>query len=181
MTTETLESLGISQEDVLERVSEKMTDRLMAEYGDEGEIGRLLEKRVIEKVNAAVEEIAGRNVLPNVAQYVENLTLQQTNQWGERRGESLTFTEYLVQRVEHYMNEKVDRDGKSKREDSFGWRPAQTRIAHLVHEHLHWSIETAMREALADANSKIVGGIEGAVKIALKELENKLKVNVKTR
>jgi hypothetical protein len=63
--------------------------------------------------------------------------------------------------------------------------PAQgkhsTRITYLVNHHLQYSIETAMKKALANANSSIVQGIEGAVKIALANATAALQVTVKTK
>ena len=185
----TLESLGLTREDVLDRVVSVIADRLMAsrvadEDGDEvtvpSSFARLMERRVLERTNAAVEEIAGRHVLPNVAAYVETLCLQETNKWGEKKGAPVTFVEYLVQRAEHYLREDVDLNGKAKPErDGYSWNKSTTRIAHMVHEHLKYSIQTAMEQALKTANAAIVGGIEQAVKLKLGEVLDSLKVTTK--
>ena len=188
MTTLTLESLGLTREEISERVVEKIADQLLRasaldEDGEEGSapsaFAKALQRKVTERVNAAVEEIAGRHVLPNVAAYVETLCLQETNKWGEKVGKPVTFTEYLVQRAEAYLREEVNYAGKTRGEDSYSWTKASTRVAHLVHEHLKYSIEAAMKEALKSANSKIVGGIEEAVKIKLAEVAASLKVETK--
>ena len=68
-----------------------------------------------------------------------------------------------------------------KGDNSYNWSAKQTRIVHLVHQHLQYSIENAMKEALKIANSAIVGGIEGAVKLKLAEVAAALKIDVKTR
>ena len=186
----TLESLGLTREEITERVVARIADTLLAsvvadEDGDEvttkSVFARALERKVLERINAAVEEIAGRHVLPNVAAYVEGLCLQETNKWGEKRGRTLTFVEYLVERAEHYLREEVDYKGKTRSEDSYSWKASGTRISHLVHEHLQYSIQTAMAQALKTANGAIVGGIEQAVKIKLAEVAASLKVEAKTR
>lgn len=189
-TAITIEALGISQDEVVERVVARLTENLMNAYGvdDDGErveVGNSkflahLQKKVLEKVDVAVAEIAGRNVLPNVAAYVENICLQETTKWGEKVGKSVTFTEYLVSRAERYLTEEVNYEGKSKDEmrDSYGWSKSQTRVAHLVHKHLHYSIETAMKEALKGVNASVAKGLEDAVKIKLGEVLAKLKVGV---
>jgi len=72
--------------------------------------------------------------------------------------------------------EPVSYDGKSKSPDNYGWSPRSTRIVYLINSHLQYSIETAMKNALATANKSIVGGLEAAVKIALQDAQAKIKV-----
>jgi hypothetical protein len=192
MTAITIESLGITSNELIDRVVQRVADSVLEYpvYDEDGEPAgardtafmKALEKKVAEKIDAAVSAIAGRNVLPNIEQYVENLCLQQTNQWGERTGQKLTFTEYLVQRAEAYLVEPVDYEGRAKGErDAYSWKASGTRVSHIVHKHLQYSIQTAMEGALKTANSKIVEGIERAVKIKLKEVSEALKVDVKLK
>lgn len=173
----TLESLGLSRDEIFARVVDRISELAMEDWNDE--MDKVLQAQVMEKVNAAVETIAGRHVLPNVAAYVEALCLQETNKWGEKRGAPVTFVEYLVQRAEAYLTEPVDYAGKPKSGGEYHWKASQTRVSHLVHEHLQYSIQQAMTRALKDANSAIVGGIEEAVKIKLNQVADSLKVVAK--
>lgn len=191
MTTLTLESLGLTREEITERVVEKVAEQMLAEAEvvadeDDGKVrltlsfAETLKRKVLERVNMAVDDVAAKNILPNVAAYVEGLCLQETNKWGEKVGKPLTFVEYLVSRAEHYLREEVSFEGKARSEDTYvSWRASGTRIAYLVHKHLQYSIQSAMEKALKDANSKIVGGIEEAVKIKLAEVAALLKVETK--
>lgn len=186
----TLESLGLSQEDIQERVIERLCEQVLSgkTYDEDGneewvdsQFKRKLDERIKAQVEASISAMAEKHVLPNVSQYVENLMLQETNKWGEKKGSSVTFVEYLVQRAEAYIQEQVDYDGKSKSEkDSYNWSGRTTRIAYLVNAHLHYHIETAMKEALKNANSVIVGGIEAAAKAGLQQALAGLKVAVQT-
>jgi hypothetical protein len=103
---------------------------------------------------------------------VEGIVLQRTNEWGEKTGKSVTFTEYLVERAEAYMTEKVDYQGRSKAEvrDSYGWKPNQTRIVSLIDQHLQYGIATATEQALKSANERIAEGIKDAVAMKLQEV-----------
>jgi hypothetical protein len=187
----TIESLGLSADELADRVVNKAVEALLSKHisgTDDGEpwegfddspFAAAMQKRIKEKVEEAIDQIAGKHVLPNVAAYVETLCLQETNKWGEKRGEPVTFVEYLVARANAYLAEEVDFRGKTKTEEGYGWKKNTTRVAYLVHEHLQYSIETAMKAALTDANSKIVGGIEAAIKIKLAEVAASLKVQVK--
>lgn len=191
MTTLTIESLGITKEELAERVVDRVaTAMLESTVADEdGEptgipsrFSAVLESRIQQRVERAIDEIAGRHVLPNVSAYVEKLSLQETNKWGEARGQKISFIEYLVSRAENYLTEEVDHQGRSKREsDVYSWRKSTTRISYLVHQHLQYSIEIAMKKALENANSHIVGGIEKAIKIKLDEVAAQLQISVKTK
>ncbi len=92
----------------------------------------------------------------------------------------MTFIEYLIARAKSYMLEKVDYNGKSKDENSgFSWNGTQTRITHLIHKHLHYSIETAMKEALNVAVGSFANGIHETARLKLNEIAGQLRVDVK--
>lgn len=187
-----LQELGFTKEELQERVIDKIVQRVMnsteynydsdSEYLGDSQFARDLQKRVKEQIDASINDLAAKHVLPNVAKYIEELTLQTTNQWGERVGTPVTFIEYLTQRAEAYMTEKVSFDGKAKTEaNGYSWNGTQTRITYLVHQHLHYSIETAMKQALQIANSAIASGIQETVKQKLGEISSSLKVSVATK
>jgi len=191
MTTLDLQSLGFTDTELRDRVVERIADQAMLKQGvtfdgdecfDESIFAQQLDALVKQRIEDTISAIAEKHVLPNVAACVENLTLQATNVWGEARGEKVTFIEYLTQRAEAYLAEKVDYSGNTKTEarSGYSWKASQTRVSHLVHAHLQYSIKRAMEDALKTANSAIVEGIEGAVKIKLAEVAKALKVSVKT-
>lgn len=181
-----LEMFGFTREELQDRVVDQLCSQVMHGkiWNEDGEdldadstFARKLRESVEKQINTTIEALAAKHVLPNVAAYIENLTLQETTKWGEKKGEPLTFIQYLVQRAEAYMNEQVNYEGKSKGEaDSYSWTGKQSRITHLIHKHLHYSIETAMKDALAIANTAFTRGIEETAKIKLAEMSTALKV-----
>lgn len=177
----TLEDLGVTKEKLLELVVEKLTDSVMLD--DEGYESKLFEefnKKVRQSIDQSIAALAEKSVLPNVAEYVEKITLQATNEWGEKKGEPKSFIEYLIWRAEVYLSEKVDHNGKGKNEGDYSWSGRQTRICYLVHHHLQYAIENAMKKALENANASIIGGINEAVRMKLDEVAAKFKVQVST-
>jgi hypothetical protein len=185
-----IESLGFSQEELQERVISKICETLLSsieydpedgeEYPVASKFKNAIEARIKKQVDETINALAEKYVLPNVSAYIETLTLQQTNQWGEKQHVPVTFIEYLVKRAENYLQEKVSYDGKTKEESGgYSWNGTQTRVTHLIHVHLQHSIKIAMESALKVANNAIAGGIESAVKIKLGEITEKLKVEVK--
>jgi hypothetical protein len=189
MDLKSLESLGITKESLIDRIVEKCVEDLMTDvsfdeddnsWRNKSSIARKLDERIKTHIDEAVARLANTHVLPNVATYIETLTLNETNKWGEKKGQKVTFIEYLVQRADAYMRDEVNSDGKSKDENAGGysWSKSTTRIAHMVDKHLYFSIDTAMRQAMGHANSSIAKGLEEAMKISLTNATQKLKVAV---
>lgn len=184
-----LEELGFTEGDLLDKLADRVFERVWSEKGYDYEndhkvsmssaFGREIEKRATAHIDERIDAIAAEHVLPNVTKYLEDLCLQETNQWGEAKGESYTFVEYLVKRAEHYMREEVDFQGNPKGRDSYSWKKQGTRLAHLLHHHLHYNIENAMKDAFKDANGEIVKAIQETVKIKLADMAGKFKVNTK--
>lgn len=185
-----LQQLGFTKEELQQKVVDQICRQLMESvgYDEEGDpvpghsaFSRQINDAVRTRIDTAVNALADKHILPNVTQYIENLTITATNKWGEKIKEPITFIEYLTERAEHYLTEQVNSDGKSKGEDTYNWSAKQTRITHLVHQHLHYSISRAMEEALKIANSAIATGIQETVKLKLAEISSGLQVAVKVK
>lgn len=184
MDTKTLDALGFTNKELQDRVVDQIVAKLSDGHDEneyvEAEFLTKVRDAVAERIDAAIERVAESYVAPKIADHIETMALQRTNEWGEKKGKRVTFTEYMVQKAEDYMTEKVNADGKSKNEerDSSYWRGTQTRIVHLIGAHLHHRIEASMKEALSHANNSIAKGIEGAVKIKLDEIVKTLSVGI---
>lgn len=176
-----LKELGFTKEQLQDRVVDQVARRLMEsvsidENGDDRGMGQSafackIEERVRTLLGKLIDTAFQKHVGPNVAKYVENLTMTETNRWGEKTGKSsVTFIEYLVARAEAYIVEEVNYQGKTQKEDSYSWKASHTRIAHMIHEHLHYSIAAAMKKALDTANGHIAAGIKKTVEIKLAEV-----------
>ncbi|KKM68101.1 hypothetical protein LCGC14_1464150, partial [marine sediment metagenome] len=184
-----LAEIGLTQEELQQRVVSTMTSQLLRDcYPSEDgveclrdspfakELQALVKTRIAESVTA----LADKHILPSISDRIENLCLEETNKWGEKSGKKLSFIEYLIERAEAYMTETVNYEGKTKG-NAYSWTGTQTRITHMVHQHLHYSIESAMKQALKTANEAIVGGIRKAVELKLAEVQKSLKVKVETK
>lgn len=179
-----INDLGFSKEEILDRLIERVSEEVLTTIGWDGDgecranstFKKKLDKLVLDRIDESVKAIAEEHVLPHAKNYIENITIKKTNQYGEEKGESITFIEYLTNRADDYLNQKVD--GRGNISDSYG-RNSQTRIAYLVDEHLDYSIKKAMTSALKTANDSIIGGLKTAVEMQLNEINKKLKIQVK--
>ena len=171
-TPEILTALGITKEDIITRCAQLILDG----RNDDEEYSSGIESAVTKEVKAAVNErletAIRDHVHPKVAAMMENLVLQETNTWGEKKGTPVTFVEYLVQRAEQSMIEQVNYEGKSKGEKSYGdWSAKSTRIAYMINQHLYINIERAMKEILSGANDTVRKGLVVACKTALANIK----------
>lgn len=190
MTELTLESLGLDQDKLADKLVDRLAQNMLTSIGYDADgdewfgtspFAKKLNDMVKARLDQVVNDLADKHVLPRVNEMVEGLVLQQTNKWGEKVGQPVTFKEYLCARAEAYMQEEVDYQGKPKGTDSFSWRPRSTRVAYMIDEHLHYSIESAMKDAFTKVNSSIAQGLEKATKQAISEVTSKLTVKVATK
>jgi hypothetical protein len=119
-----IEDIGFTKEELQEKVITTIADRLLqtlevdsedgSEYSAPTSLKKKLDEVVKKRVDDAVAFIADKYILPNAATYIENFTLQQTTNWGEKKGEPVTFVQYLASRAEAYRREEVDSFGKNR-------------------------------------------------------------------
>ncbi len=186
-----LAELGITQEELVDRAVEQIAktavservqtideDGNPADYMETTPMGRQIAKAIQARLDTAVANIVETLVLPDIEARIRSLVLQKTNQWGEAKGEAVTFVEYVTEKAEAWMTEKVSFDGASKAEsrNAHNWTGTQTRISHAVHKYLQYEIETAMKKVLGNGTATLVKGIQETVKIKLAEIADGLKV-----
>jgi hypothetical protein len=177
-------SLDLSEDELQERVIEAIADKILGSAGINGALDfsdavlrRELNKAVQERMDRGFAELAEKYILPNITTILEELTLQKTNQWGERKGPPCTFIEFFTQCAENYLTEKVDFEGKSAKEQYHG-ALNQTRAVYLIHQQLHHDIEKGMREALRTLEAKLVGGLQKTAADILAELVAKTSIKI---
>lgn len=171
----------MTQEELREQVIERAASKLAKYTAKHEDAFQPIRDVVQEVVGEVARKIADEEIRPWAEGQIESIVMQRTNEWGEAKGKAVTFREYLIEMGEKYMNEPVDFDGRTRTaRDSYNWKQASTRLAFMIDKHLHFQIERAMKEALDNANSAIVGGIQETVKVKLAEIAKALKVTVKT-
>ena len=188
----TLESLGLTKKDIEIKIIDAAVERILHgkvydENGDEEVVSSGLEKKMNVLIKERIDETIGifgeKHILPNIDKYITSLVLQEKTKWGEDKGRPFTLIEYMVDRAESYMKEKVDRYGKTeaqcnKSRDSFC--ADGTRVSSMIGNYLQSSIEKSMKTALENANHVIADGLSDAVKIKLKEVQEMISIGVKT-
>lgn len=165
-----LKDLGLSEAQLKSAVIERMVDRIFDnEDICEGNFKADVNIRVKEKLDEAINNIALQNVMPNFDRLIGEFQIQETNQFGDKKGEPITFTEYLTARAIDYMKEPVNYQGKTQKEDSYSWRKHSERMAWMVNKHVDLHIKRALEEAFKHADGILKDGLSKAFDAELKK------------
>lgn len=186
-----LDDIGLTKEELQDRVIETICDRLLEESSiDEWEsesrvpsgFRNRLESRIQEQVIARLDAMCAQHLNGSALGKIEEMVIQLTNSYGEKIGKPMTLIEFATKRCEDFMMESVDHTGKTKgQSDSYGWKATDSRLAWLIDRHLKLKIEEGVKAAMVDPVQSIGRALAETAKIKLKEIADKLRVEVATR
>jgi hypothetical protein len=172
-----LKALGMDEKQILELVVNRVAEQLLENHEDTPDkLQRSIREKYIEVITNQVNQIADSSITPRVGELLAEVKFGATNEWGEKVGPELTMKEFLAKRVTAWMTEKVNQNGKTQQQDNYNWSAHQSRLAHLIHEHLHQHIQGAVQTALKDFHIQLAAGLEETVKLKLKEALGTLSV-----
>jgi hypothetical protein len=182
-----LQELGFTREEIEQKVIEKIATDLMSEYVYETDTGasypensrlaRRFHEVIKKQVDRQMERLAEEYIVPNVKSLIEGVAIKNTNVYGEEKGETQTFVEYLTAMAQNYLSQTVDFQGKPVERNSYNSN-AQTRLIHLVNQHLHHAIECAMKDAADIVKQQLGKSLEETAKIKLAEIASSIKIQV---
>lgn len=190
MDIKQLEALGITAEDLTQRIVDQAVDNLLRSTGydeDGKECGsyatkfkKEIEARVLKAADEKISAIAAVHLIPRVGEMIEQADMRQTNRYGEPITPKLTFKEFIAARAESYMSEDVDSNGKSKAEsgDSYNWRTNGPRLTVCMRMYIQQTMETAAKAAVNDVNKVIAENIKKAAVQAINQAAASIKVSV---
>jgi hypothetical protein len=194
MDIKTLEALGISAEELGQRIVDQAVETLLSSTGFnpdteeetryESRFKREIESRIQKAVDDKIAALAAAHLIPRVGELIESADMRKTNGYGEPKGPSMTFKEYIAHRAEQYMVEDVDYHGKSKAEleargeSSYNWRNCGPRLTVLMRLYIAETLQKHATAAVTDVNKVIAKNIEQAARDAIASAAANLKVAV---
>lgn len=188
-----LEALGITQEELQERIVDKAVDQILDRYQEWDEDGdeyvmrdqafhNRINKAIKDQIDKLFTEYAAKHIAPVINERIADFVIQQTNRFGEKTGESLTLTEYLIQFAKSWMKQEVDSSGKTREEcGSYSYVKKGQRLQVAIDNQLDFHIKNAMTEILKAAHETLGESLSAAVQTQLKEITKKIKVDIKTK
>jgi hypothetical protein len=187
MSSIDLASLGFTKEELQERVVARIADDILTSSGfdDDGEpvamasgFKKQVAALVTNRVDDAVATLCKQVVDENFADYLSRVQLQRTTHWGEKKGDPMSFVDFITHRAHEYLNEQVDREGKPKNDSYF--RPETTRAMWLTNAAVHKNIIDVMNQCLTGHNNTVGEAIAIAVKTAIDNVKTSFKVTTTT-
>lgn len=190
MNIEMLKSLGISPEELGNRIVDQCVESLLSGAGFdpdteqetryETKFKREIEARIKAAVDAKISAIAAEHLIPRVGEMIEKADMRKTNAWGEAVSAPMTFKEYIAHRAEAYMSEDVNYEGKSKEDkgDSYNWKSCGPRLLVLMRNYIRETMETHAQAAVIDINQVIAKNIQKSAQDAIASATAALKVVV---
>lgn len=188
MDVKTLESLGLNVEELGNRIVDQAVFSILNASGFnpeteeevryESKFKREIEARIQRAVDDKIAALAEVHLLPRVGEMIETANLRPTNNYGEPKGEPMTFIEYIASRADAYMSEDVDLNGKNKSEGDYNWRSAGPRLTVLMRSYIRHTLEEHAKKAVADVNTAVAKNIEKAAKDAITAAAGALKISV---
>ena len=171
-------TFGITEDELLDR----MIAHLLEVDGAISleDLEHSLSGRIQTIVEAAVDRMADEEVVPMVEEIIGNFVLQETTTWGEKKGEAMSLTEFIVQRSETWIREEVNREGKSRSEygNSYNWRGRSSRMEWLMEKKLDRAVESAMEKIISTANEQLAGGLKAAIVAHMNQMTKRISVKV---
>lgn len=120
------------------------------------ELRRKIESQVLATIVEEAGQLAGHLVEQAFLEEV-----QQTNEWGQPRGETKTLRDILVERATVHLSEKVDeRDGEV---NSYSGRNTITRRQYLIQQATKSIIAEAIAPELERIRTEIKAQIQGQI------------------
>jgi hypothetical protein len=194
MDIKTLEALGISTDELGDRIVDQAVETLLSSTGFnpdteeetryESRFKREIEARVQKSVDEKIAALAAVHILPRVGEMIEKADMRKTNCYGEPQSQSMTFKEYIAHRAEAYMTEDVDFHGNSKadleakNESTYNWRSCGPRLTVLIRNYIRDTLEKHAQTAISDVNKVIAKNIEKSARDAITAAAAALKVSV---
>lgn len=177
-----LEQLGITQEQLIEKVVDRISEELLWDAEDgyaNSKFARRVKKHIDEKVNASVSAVADKYMVPAFLEHLEGMRFETTNGYGEPKTEPKTLREFIAHRAENYLDEVVDREGKTRRQGN-SFAEYGTRAKWLVDRFFTGSVTVKLKEYVDAANDHLSKGLTGALTDGINELLTKLNVTIKS-
>mgnify|MGYP003538374205 CR=1 FL=1 len=189
MDLSTLQALGITPEELTQRIVDQAVEALLTSTGYdadndmeatyESRFKRDIAAKVQKAVDAKISALAEEHLIPKVGEMIEKADMRQTNRYGEPTTPPLTFKEFIAARAETYMSEDVDYHGKSKAEgDSYQWKSCGPRLTVLMRSYIRDTLEKHAKAAVSDVNEVIAKNIANAAKDAISAAAAAMKVQV---
>ena len=185
-----LESLGMTTECLANRVVEAIANKLLhGIYDDESHfyhsgIEKGLKEFIVTTIHERINAVAHEIITPAVDKMIEGVIIQETNKYGEIKGEVKTFKEFMCGKAEDYLMEPVDDCGRTQAEcqaQGRRWYKQDkngTRIMLVVNEYLGRRVDEAMKESSKSLGAVLIKSLDTSIRGCLKTMAEEIQIKL---
>jgi len=176
--------LGFTKEEILDRAVETFLRGIRKDMGRDfvDEIESRFEADVKQQIDASIAKVGCEYFNKPVDDYVRSFKFTATDRWGTPTAEPISLTEYFAQRVESFLKDDVDDEGRTAKQCQQQGRSFYNRGSRLVAEidkRLRHYLENTAKNMLESAMTQVAGGLDAALKSSLQTVLEKLQMNTK--
>lgn len=170
-----LNALGLTIDQLQEMVVDKLVKYVLENnfdpdhFSTADRVHNLIGDEIKSAVNKTIHDIANQHIVPRVDSIITSLVIPNTNNYGEKKCDSMTFIEYLLKQADAYLTEEVNPKGLTRKQSSgYSFDNAIPRIQYLIKAWLDAAIYDAVKQQMGKVNSAILDGLKkvAAVEIA---------------
>lgn len=176
-----LEALGFSREEIQNKIVDAAVEDLLSgvSVDDEGNAHRMASRlresfntELTQRIADTVSNLVSTLVTP---EYIRATTFPRYSKYGEKKGDPLTFKEFVEQCVSKILDAKVDDSGKILEPGSYGYDRGKHFMSGLVEK----AVERELREAIQKGLINIQQEVTNALKAAATEIITKITASIK--
>lgn len=148
MTPEQLQQIGITKEEILDRLADRILSDGLSEEGFEH-----AKRKVLEGYKSGIEK-AINHVISEACAEALTMEFQPVNMWGEKTGAPTTVRDLFVKKCQDWWNQKVDSSGNPTT-DSYGNKKtmvqhhAEMAVKEIVSRQMNAELSTVVASAKA--------------------------------
>lgn len=179
-----LQDLGIDAAKIQDAVVEEITERILTgERGwDESKFRREMDDQIKKAVQSGIEKVIAAVLQGEITAQIENLRFENTNGYGEKKGDPQTLREWIAGHINGYLNEDVNLELKSRNEinsyDNF--KSAGKRVMVMFKATMREEIQVSINAMWRDGNKPLLDAVQEAVTNQLTFLRDNLKLFTST-
>lgn len=175
-TMDSVEIVGISF--TREEILTKLVGDCASSLGFEEDyivsrIEGLVNDRIRKSLDAAAQKVCETVMAPALERVVTEKIITETNKYGEKIKKTMTFTEYLVDRVTEFLEEEVDASGRGINTGYHGQLIGK-RFDVALRDSIDSFAKAAMRELLEKAQQTLLNDAMGAINALMTDKLQKL-------
>jgi hypothetical protein len=133
-----------------------------------------LEEKMAERIDAALEKVVSERFSAQLPQLLADFIFTPTSRYGEKKGKPRTFLEYVTDHAKEWAEQRVNDQGSVVGKDQYSYSNHKTRFQRLLDEKVSADVNAALAQILKDGHSILITGLADELKRRMTEMAESL-------